>query len=352
MALVRCAQILICSLAIALAGCSPPETGPEYIDDYLQRLARTLNTPVPVSGKLWAPPRLQDAGVAKLPIPGSKLDVLDFLSLSGCALQVNLGRRNSSLGRTASPSQQLLLDLEFLALAPACIATLVDQGKTDIAAQLVDAQSTRTAFLRQRIFNALLAGPEYSRFWKLPPKLQAYPDQVGGRVIEALHWFNQAIRMWLEGRYEFQVDQLETQLYHLRSGDGGSLLLAAVVQARILEQATAAVDARGDSAPLCPQNLTTGTAKTLATVVVKYFAGQVQPWLARLHQRQRALMPPILGIEAQLEPALPEGYRRWLSMRDATLATLGSMPRQHVTALQRLGASCPGGLLAGHTPQT
>ena len=179
--------------------------------------------------------------------------MLDFLSLSGCALQVNLGRRNSSLGRTAFPSQQLLLDLEFLALAPACIATLVDQGKTDIAAQLVDAQSTRTAFLRQRIFNALLAGPEYSRFWKLPPKLQAYPDQVGGRVIEALHWFNQAIRMWLEGRYEFQVDQLETQLYHLRSGDGGSLLLAAVVQARILEQATAAVDARGDSAPCAPR---------------------------------------------------------------------------------------------------
>ena len=54
LALVRCAQILICSLAIALAGCSPPETGPEYLDDYLQRLARTLDTPVPVSDKLWA----------------------------------------------------------------------------------------------------------------------------------------------------------------------------------------------------------------------------------------------------------------------------------------------------------
>ena len=352
MALLRCTQILICSLAIALAGCSPPETGPEYLDDYLQRLARTLDTPVPVSDKLWAPPRLQDAGLAKLPIPGSKLDVLDFLSLSGCALQVNLGRRNSSLGRTASPSQQLLLDLEFLALAPACIATLVDQGKTDIAAQLVAAQSTRTTFLRQRIFNALLAGPEYSRFWKLPPNLQDYPDQVGGRVIEALHWFNQATRNWLGGDYEFQVDQLETQLYHLRSGDGGALLLAAVIQARVLEQATATVDARGDSALLCPQNLATSTASTLGTVVFKYFVGQVQAWLARLHQRQRALMPPILDIEAQLEPALPETYRQWLSKRDATLATLGSMSRDHVTALQRLSTSCPGGLLPGGTPQT
>ena len=338
-------------LVAMLLGCSPPEPGPDALDDYLQRLERTLDTTTSEQAAVLAPPRLSDTAVPNLDVPSSKLDILDFLALSDCALQVNLGRRNSSLGRTASPSQVLLLDLEFLALAPACITVLTQQGKTELVHQLLSAQAIKAQYLSQRIFNAVLAGPEYARFWKPPPSLENYPGAAGGRVVDALHWFDRAIQMWLAGHHEFQVGQLEKQLYHLRSGDGGALLLAAVVQARGLEQANALVTERLGRGPLCPQASATSTVTTLKTVVTKYFAGKVQAWLATLDQRERLIMPAVLGIETQLAAALPRGYSEWAAERDATLATLRLMPKRHIDALQALSASCPGGLLGGG-PQT
>ncbi len=341
----------LAALLALLFGCSQPAQGPALLDDYLQRLSRTLDAEAPDATSLWAPPRLRDAGIAPLEIPRAKLDVLDFLALSGCELQVNLGRRNSSLGRNAAASQVLLLDLEFLALAPACVNALRSAGNEQLALQIQAAQAMKIRFLPHRIFNALLAGPEYEQFWKLPGALAAYPETVGGAVIDSLHWFDRAIQMWLSGDYRFQVDQLEDQLFHLRNGDGGALLLAATLQARTLDRGNALLAHRLERGPLCPGTSATATATTLKTVVSKFFAGGVQPWLAQLDLRDRELLPPIRGIEAQLAPVLPDAFQRWSKQREATLTTLRSMPRTHIAALQALAASCPGGLLGG-APQT
>ena len=240
-----CRRVLTVGWLIGfIVGCSPPAQGPDQLQDYRQRLARTLATAVPDDASVLIPPRIQDADIPLLDIPASQLKLLDFLALSDCALQVNIGRRNSSLGRNAAPSQKLLLDLEFLAMAPACVKTLELQSETRLVDALTAAIATKTQYLPHRIFNAVLAGPEYRQFWQLPRGLDQYPSAVGGDVLDALHWFEYATTQWLAGNFQFQADQLEQRLYHLRAGDGGALLLAAVTQARSLQQATQLLESR------------------------------------------------------------------------------------------------------------
>lgn len=341
-----CRQALLVGWLVGLLmGCSPPAQGPAQLQDYQQRLSRTLETAVPDHGGLLIPPRFQDADIRPLDIPAGALNLLDFLALSDCALQVNIGRRNSSLGRNAPPSQRLLLDLEFLALAPACIQTLERQAEDRLAETLTDAFSTKAQYLPHRIFNAVLAGPEYRQFWQLPSGLDQYPSAVGGDVLDALLWFEYAAAQWLSGNFQFQTEQLEQRLYQLRAGDGGALLLATVTQARTLQRSNQLLTLRAAAGPLCPNGRSSTPAQILETVVVKYFASGVQVWLADLNRREQQLLPPIESLETQLGSIVPDSYQEWAAKRRATLRLLQDTPREHIAALQRLAASCSGSVL-------
>ena len=107
-------RVIFLSLLL-LAGCGQSDSGLAHLNEYLSRLSTVTGTAL-ASQALprfdLAPPLPDKAG----PASNQQIDLIDFLSLTGCSLQVNLGRRNTQLGRTASPSQRLLLDLEFLDL--------------------------------------------------------------------------------------------------------------------------------------------------------------------------------------------------------------------------------------------
>ncbi len=333
---------------IVTTSCTPPETGPDKLDDYLTRLGRATSLEVPAPPFI-APPRINDAELTPIELAPSRIGVLEFLSLSGCDLQLNLGRRNSSLGRHASPSQRLLLDLEFLQLAPSCMKFLTDKGDTDLASEIGNIAAARKQALPATIYNAIFTGPEFRFFWQLPTALKNYPDNTSGEVIDALNWLNQSIQRWLSGDYRenavgdngFGNGALEQQLSILRAGDGGTLMLAVAVQARAMTQGTALLQTRAQQRALCPAGHETEAAKIIRTVVINYFAADVQAWLARLNHRERALMGPLRIIEAQLETTLPKDYQAWRARRDALLTQLQAAPKAHVQAVKSALNQCP-----------
>jgi len=339
----KAAWSIVAAVAVALLlGCGAPDDGPARLDNYLTRLARAIDQALPAPEPL-EPPRINEAGLHPVSVTPRSLAVLDFLALSGCELQVNLGRRNSSLGRNAPPSQRLLLDLEFLRLAPACVQHLHSRGKTSLADSIEAIASERAELLPRRIYNAILAGPEFARFWQLPGELGTYPRDTGGDLIDALTWLESSTRRWLDGDYRADNETLEWRLSQLRAGDGGALLLASAVQAQALGRANAALDARLKDRPLCPQGHQSTDATITQTVVAKYFARDAQAWLAGLHRRKQALMPPLHTLESQLSAVLPPEYQAWKARREALLTTLESAPRHHVDTLNRALAMCPEG---------
>ena len=321
-----------------LLGCSEPSKGPSLLEDYTVRLGRALDTSG-IEAPLIAPPRINDADLAALSVPSSDLGMLDFLALSGCELQVNIGRRNSSLGRHASASQQLLLDVEFLALAPQCIASIKDE-QPDLAQTLEAAQRSKQQQLPTRLYNAILAGPEYRQFWSLPRELGNYPDQTAGDVVDSLERLLQISGDWLEGNYRLDYP-LELDLSVLRQGDGGDLLLAAAAQARELAVASGLLEQRLAARPLCPGGRKTEAAQITETVILKYFTQDVQGWLAQLNRRQQQLLTPIQALETMLDGVLPSNYRHWQGLRNQLLDGLSTRPKAHISSIKKALAGCP-----------
>ncbi len=327
-------------LFLAVAGCSPysPET---LLLDYQNRLARTLDakgsaTSLPQSS--WTKPRPEQLQIA---LADLSVDGLDFLSLSGCALQITVGKRNSSLGKLAPPSQRLLLELEFLRLAPDCIAQLqVESGNEALISALEEATALKRRQLPARIFNAVLAGPEWHAFWQVQSISEDYPSgNTSSDLLTTIEALNVSVQRWLNGNYEADGMLFEARLNQLRAGDGGTLITAAELTQRYF------LDWRNlmHSSPYWQEpcdRFYTDKQTILRTVASRYFAGGVQAWLAPIASRSNSIELAVGELETTLKDVMPEDYKVWLKQRDVLLGGFKTHPRQHVEDLQRLLQPC------------
>ena len=337
--------ILLIAGAALLGGCGAGGAQEDY-REYLTRLARTLSvaavTPADPSVPALPPPR-----ALHLDLPPGKLDALDFLAISGCAVQVTIGKRNSSLGRMARPSQRLLLDLEYLRLAPQCIAYQRRQGEQALAATLQEAWDLKRSQLPSQIFNATLGGEEYRAFWRAPLDEGDYPADTGSALLTTLEQLNAQAERWLQGDYTADNLEVELLLGQIANGDGGALLRALARQGAALAAADHILAARSERGPLCSATWRPPEVAILDNVVRRFFIGAIQPRAAALNRRYHQLLPPVTRLERLLDAALPPAYRAWRADRDELLADLVQSPRRHVQALQALQRPCAGELPAG-----
>ncbi len=323
---------------LLLQGCG--NGGPEArYDDYLGRLGRTLEVE-PESWEAALLPPLPRTGRLRIALEGSSVDTLDFLALRGCALQVTIGKRNSSLGRMASDSQRLLLELEYLQLAPDCVETLRERGRDGLADELESAWRRKRDQLPALVFNATLANREYRALWRRPAVLGDYPEATGSGVIVALEAVNREVRRWLAGDYRFDNAGFELLLSEVAPGDGGALGAALGLQAAALGAADSMLRRRMARGPLCTGGLRPEAVEILDNVVRKFFVGGIQPWSAAVERRRQQLLPPLRELERLLDAALPAAYRSWAAERDRLLADWAGAPRRHVEHIQRLQAPC------------
>jgi len=328
----------IALLALLLPGCGERPSDARF-ENYLQRLDRTLGVSEP---QLPAarPPRPPRPGQLRLDIPPGKLGTLDFLALRGCAVQVTVARRNSSLGLMARASQRLLLELEYLQLAPACVERLRARGRDSLARELEQAWRDKRRQLPALIFNATLASDEYRAFWSAARAPGDYPRVTSSLTTAALAANTERVRRWLGGDYRADGREFELHLGEVAGGDGGALLDALSRQAQWLSRADAMLDRRMDRGPLCAGAIRHRAADILPNVVRKFFVGEIQPRAAILNRRRYELLPPIMALETQLDAVLPPPYRQWMDARNRLIANAAAAPRRHVETVQRILAAC------------
>ena len=333
-------QQLTILLLLSISACSPAEVGAEKFDNYLKRLSRVADVEVESMEASRSPKIPNFAQRRTSTIPNGTLSLIDFLSLSGCALQANIARRNTSMGRTASASQKLILDLEFLRLAPACIELLTQQGETEIAKTLHDNIALRRTHLKQRLFTALLGGPEWQDFWRIPNRLLNYPDNASGDTAQALWILSQRVERFLDGQWTEKDEDLEPLLAKLRVNSGGQLVEAARLQTDKLTRGSAIMALAATREAYCHRGAITDIGTVTKTVITKYFAGDVQAWSARVSQRHYEIQTPLLALETHLEDVLPHEYVVWRQHREELLEQLYAAPRQHVLSAQALLNDC------------
>ncbi|QFU77955.1 DUF3080 family protein [Halioglobus maricola] len=324
-----------------LAACDASDHNQPFAT-YLARLERTLDRPATQPHLAVSTPRRPRTGQLRIAVPADDLDVLDFMDLRGCTLQETIGKRNSVLGRHARDSQRLLLELEFLRRAPACIEMLRRDGDNALAEQLTRNMATKHEQLPARIFNATLGNDEYARFWRPATLSRQYPDSTSSAPVAALASVNALASRWLAGDYAADNREFELLLYDLSIGDGGTLWLALDQQAAWLDAANSVLATYAANGPMCRGQIRPEAADILPAVVKRFFIQDIQPRAAKLGQRYHQLLPPVQALETLLEDALPDNYRSWQRRRDQDLENYRDAPRFHVRQLQTLLGSCGG----------
>lgn len=330
--------LVLAGLLIPLFACTGGGQTAE-LADYLQRLSRPLGieakqVEVPLTPM---PPRAESLRIS---LQGSKLDGLDFLRLRGCSLQQAIAKRNSSLGRVAPPSQRLLMELAFLREAPACIDTLLTDGRKELAGIISESITLKRSQLPALIFNATLGNREYRDFWRTQQAPEDYPAQTNSLVITALEQISADAKRWLAGDYQADETGFELALADIAQGDGGELLDALSRQAAYLNAANALIDRRITSSPLCTDNSQAKAAPILRTVVGKFFVERIQVRAAELNQRYYQLTKPITQLESLLSGVLTVDYQSWQEDRQVKLRAGSIAPRRHVDHLQQLLGTC------------
>ncbi|KGE05231.1 hypothetical protein HRUBRA_00176 [Pseudohaliea rubra DSM 19751] len=202
--------------------------------------------------------------------------------------------------------------------------------------------ATKREQLPVRIYNATLGSEEFRDFWRAPAGLGNYPEATSSEPVSALLTLDALAARWLAGDYRADNQAFELLLSTIARGDGGALLAALTLQQEVLARADTVLARRGAAGPLCPGGLVPGEVDVLRTVVRKFFVGEVQPWSAAVDRRRQQLLPPLQALEGRLAAALPPNYATWRRQRDTALAAAGA-PRQHVEAILKLLADCPGG---------
>ncbi len=324
---------------LLLSGCQESSPGLDTLNRYLERLSGATEIPLetlPPSRQELAPPKLLKTMVP----PAEQIDLIDFLSLSGCELQVNLGRRNSQLGRSASPSQRLLLDLEFLRLAPACIDFLRQQQDDTLADALERTGAQRQQWLPLAVYEAVLAGPEWQDFWSTPTTLTHYPQQTDTLILQTLAKMTGMIEAWVSGHWTASNREFELLLSELRAGDGGALLLSMDRVTQQLARANDLLNRTRQEKPLCPYGKETERSRAVRAVVQRFFVSELQPWLVQLRKRKELLAGPITALETPLRDVQPQLYRDWTNRRDALLENQSQVIRQHVHTIQQALSEC------------
>ena len=147
----------------------------------------------------------------RIELEPANLRTIDFMTVKNCALKTTILKNQTRIARYASDSQQLLLDLEYLHLAPACIALMHRHGLNELAQTLDSARLLIHQQLPARIFNATLGGGQYHQLWQTGV-FDRRSTAIRGYPLQALREINQSVLAWLSGDYRANNLELEIQL--------------------------------------------------------------------------------------------------------------------------------------------
>ena len=218
---------------------------------------------------------------------------------------------------------------------------LMEEKEEDsVARTLRENIELRRTNLPLRIFSAIIAGPEWRKFWEQPMLLGSYPESASGDSAQALWELSERVQRFLAHNWSATDEDLEPLLSDIRANSGGQLLAAAALQSGYLEYANDVLRRADNEGIYCKSKAITEAGTITKTVVAKYFASDVQRWSAQVSQRHYEIQSALIALESQLTATLPQQYLDWITERDALLHGLYAAPRKHVAVIKKTVNAC------------
>lgn len=337
-----CRLFLLWVMVAGLVACSPADPANALLQDYVERVARVVEADrreLSVAG-LEGWPRRRDR---LLDIPRQRTGLGQFLSLHRCDLGTLIGERSSQLGRVMTASQQLHYEHRFLLVAQQCLDRLAgDEGRAELRAALAGVVAEKRDNVPRLAWNATLAhdalaGAHALQVAALDPEAAALAGAAATGALQLL-----AERLPLIGTPALITHEWDAPWETLgRSEHGGAGRRALVLLTATMTAVADMLEQRQVERPLCPQGRPTPRAETLNNVFTRYYAAQVQPYLAGVHRVYGGWLKALQELhEAQLVEPPPAMKRYHAEVLQAEWRTYVAARDRHTQVWQEVLQHC------------
>ncbi|WP_027706716.1 DUF3080 family protein [Zooshikella ganghwensis] len=342
-------SILLCLILIGslpLAGCQSDSPAAK-LDDYLERLARSLEQATPttdIDWTLWQYPSRTARWVEPEAI---RLNFLAILSIKHChTLTQRIAERNSALGKVMPITQQAIYERQLLPELSACLHH-PETTSAELQENLQQWIHAKQAQLPLTYWNALYSSSEMQHHFSLAtPPLSAHPPSLTP-TLEALNFL-----ITFSQQRDTPINDLKiltlTLNQHLQKlqqrATGGELIRASMLANTMLKAANRLM-AKVDAQQICPQRRPTPQSRILSQVLQKYYLQQIQPYLAQLnqqlvqwqttHQHLLSTLP-----SEQIPPAMKQFFAKTIAENSGLHAMLKQQTTRHIAYWKQILEQC------------
>ncbi|HET8807543.1 MAG TPA: DUF3080 family protein [Methylophaga sp.] len=274
------------------------------MDTYPERLARVLDLEVNQAEKIppaiW--PRVRER---RVDIPDIEINMLEFLDLYGCNLQVVVGERNAILGKVMQPLNRLRYSLRFMHEAEVCIQHINDES---LKTTLKQVSQQKRQQLPAEIWQASWASSEMAGLLSHTAKPVAIDKSVTAsrQLAEDFIYLTQTTQTLLSEINDSELTRWgKIQQRWQYQDDLGALIKSAQQLTQMLNASSALLKQRIDEKPLCYQGKPNPRAQQLEGIFFKVYIGHVQPYIALVSQYRDAVLPAVRQFAMQHADTAP-----------------------------------------------
>lgn len=334
--------LLLCLLL--LAACSPANDGLALQSDYLERLQRSLDAADvdAFDSRSVSQYRLPARRERLSEIPELRIGLLDLvIDARRCPhLQQLISQRNSSLGKQLLPSQRLGYEGDLLRAIDDCLPHLPEDSS--LKATLQRLANDKRQQLRAVFWNALNGSPEFENYLRFADQALPVGTQEDSAALDALQRLA-SIGTALPARLPPNSDELDPLFFALYASEQGSQLITSLASLRhTLDAGSEMLEQRQQDRPLCPLGQATPRGRILQNIFVKFYAGGLQPYLAKVDQRGQQWQSALLQLQRidGIPPATRKHLQRLAGEQDSLWQDFRAATARHVKAWQALLNSC------------
>ena len=295
------------AVVFVLSGCSDPAQS--LMDDYTSRLSRTLVLEIKAPAPLDLQP-LPSITTTRADIADSSISLVELVATRACGLDLLLGERNSSLGKVMTPSQRLKYELVFLKQVQPCLTN--PDIASDLQQKLAAIASDKAALIDKHWQN-FLQQDETLRQQLHPSRSLSEPNSVAGvaETMQALHSLLALKKSIVQQNWQHASSiNPEQALEALYKANTLSQLQQSLRFSQNWLQSLNQQLEQLDLKTQCPAGKSSDKTEILNTILLQYFIGKVQLYLAQVDGAYQQLYPLLeqLYQDTALAPSIQQRF--------------------------------------------
>lgn len=309
------------------------------LDNYLNRMSNVLDAP---RVRWSAPPALVAPAARSMQweVPEVRINLLSFWDTRHCELFTLISERNSILGRVMAPTQRWRFEARLLGAIEACMVH--PQTDEDLRRVLAEWQQEKREYWALVTWNGTLGAPEVRQLSHAATAAWS-PNKIPG-----IHGTLDDLRVltgWAEQWPTLAVpENREFEALYQRLGQHnvvGQWHRSVQVSIAGLAEGNRRLEDAVTRNALCPANRPTQRGSNANNVLMLFFIGEVQPYMAQLNRHGEELLGSLRVLTAATgQPTA--AWQQHMDQMEADAKLLRVVTREHVRLWQAVLAPCGG----------